>query len=282
MSANTDTPELREIARLIEVIRRLRAECPWDREQTVASTSRNVIEEAYEVADAIARNDNSDITEDLCDLLIQSLFVATIGADESRFDLAQVARGAADKLIRRHPHIYAGVKADTVDQVLSNWDKIKTAEKSEAGKDAGLGQTGRGLPALMRAEKLGEKARRKGMDWASIGEVLKKVREELKEAEAALAQGDVDAAASEIGDLMLAIANAPRFIGHNAEETLRRACDKFIGRFEAVEGLAASRNLDIKTMTPAALEALWQEAKLQTKKAPSGGLINPRGWGGYL
>jgi MazG family protein len=265
MSADTDTPELREIARLIEVIRKLRAECPWDREQTVASTSRNVIEEAYEVADAIARSDNAEILEELGDLLIQSLFIATIGADESRFDLAKVARGAADKLIRRHPHIYAGVKADTVDQVLSNWDKIKTAEKSDAGKDAGLGQTVRGLPALMRAEKLGEKARRKGMDWASIGEVLTKVREELDEAEAALAEGDMDAAAAEIGDLMLAIANAPRFIGHNAEETLRRACDKFVGRFEAVERLAASRGLDLKSMTTTALEALWQEAKLQTK-----------------
>jgi MazG family protein len=260
-----DTPELREIARLLEVIRKLRAECPWDREQTVASVSRNVIEEAYEVADAIARNDNADIAEELGDHLIQSLFIATIGADESRFDLAKVARAAADKLIRRHPHIYAGVKADTVDQVLSNWDKIKTAEKSGTGKDSGLAQTGRGLPAMMRAEKLGEKARRKGMDWAGIGEVLSKVREELEEAETALAEGDMDAAASEIGDLMLAIANAPRFIGHNAEETLRRACDKFVGRFDAVERLAASRGLDLKSMTPAALEALWQEAKLPSK-----------------
>src|ERR1039457_4071919 len=218
MSADTDTPELREIARLLAVIRKLRAECPWDREQTVASTSRNVIEEAYEVADAIERSDNAEISEELGDLLIQSFFIATIGADESRFDLAKVARGAADKLIRRRPHIYADVKADTVDQVLSNWDKIKTAEKSDAGKDSGLGQTGRGLPALMRAEKLGEKAHRKGMDWSGIGEVLTKVREELDEVEAALAEGDNDAAASEIGDLILAIANAPRFIGHNAEE----------------------------------------------------------------
>jgi len=250
MSLDSDNSALREIARLLEVVRKLRAECPWDREQTVASTSRHIIEEAYEVADAIASNDNADIAEELGDLFYQALFVAVIAEDESRFSVAQVARDAADKFIRRHPHIYSDVKADTVDQVLSNWEKIKSAEKKGAGKDAGLGQTGRGLPALMRAEKLGEKARRKGMDWQNVGEVLKKVREELDEAEAAFANGYNDAVASEIGDMMLALANAPRFIGHNAEETLRRASDKFVGRFEAVERLAASRNLDMKKMSP--------------------------------
>ncbi len=261
MSADPDNQEQRELARLLEVIRKLRVECPWDREQTVALTSRNVIEEAYEVADAIGSGDNPEIAEELGDLLAQSFFIGVIAADESRFTLAQVARDAADKLIRRHPHIYADVKADTVDQVLSNWEKIKTGEKIDRGKAAGLDQTGRALPALMRAEKLGEKARRKGMDWANLGQVLKKVREELEEAEAAFAQGNHDEVAAEIGDMMLALANAPRFIGHNAEETLRRACDKFIGRFEAVERLASSRNLDLKKMSPDEIEALWQEAK---------------------
>jgi MazG family protein len=261
MSANSEHPELRELTRLLEVVRRLRAECVWDREQTVASTSRHVIEEAYETADAIASNDNTDIAEELGDLLVQSLFIAVMAEDESRFNLEKVARDASEKLIRRHPHVYGDVKADTVDLVISNYDQIKADEKKDAGKDPGLGQTGRGLPALMRAEKLGEKARRRGMDWQNIGEVLKKVREELDEAEAALADGDHDALASELGDMMLALANAPRFIGHNAEETLRRACDKFVGRFEAVERLAASRNLDLKKMSPQELEGLWQEAK---------------------
>lgn len=253
--------DLRELARLLEVVRKLRAECPWDREQSVTSAARHLIEEAYEAADAIASNDNSDIADELGDLLVQTIFVAVMAEDESRFNLAQVARGTIEKLIRRHPHIYGDVKADTTQQVLLNWDRIKAEERKDAGKDPGLGQTGRALPALMRAEKLGEKARRKGMDWADVGEVLKKVREELDEAEAALGQGDLAAVASEIGDMMLALANAPRFIGHNAEETLRRACDKFVGRFEAVERLAASRNLDLKQMSASELEALWQEAK---------------------
>ena len=260
MSAKTDTPDLRELARLIEVVRELRSQCPWDREQTVASTSRHVIEEAYETADAIARGIDGEIADELGDMLTQALFVAVIAEDESRFKLAEVARGAAEKLIRRHPHIYADVKADTVEQVLTNWDRIKAEEKKDGGESS-LRETGRALPALMRAEKLGEKARRRGMDWNDARAVLAKVREELEETEAALARGDNDAVAGEIGDMMLALANVPRFIGHNPEETLRRACDKFIARFESVERLARSRKLNLKKMSPDEIEALWQEAK---------------------
>jgi nucleoside triphosphate diphosphatase len=260
MSAKSDTPDLRELERLLQTVRELRARCPWDREQTVASSSRHVIEEAYETADAIARGVNAEIADELGDMLTQALFVAVIAEDESRFKLAEVARGAAEKLIRRHPHIYADVKADTVEQVLTNWDRIKAEEKKDGGESS-LRETGRALPALMRAEKLGEKARRRGMDWEDARAVLAKVREELEETEAALARGDTDAVAAEIGDMMLALANVPRFIGHNAEETLRRACDKFIARFEAVERLAASRKLDLKKMSRDDIEALWQEAK---------------------
>ena len=261
MSGHSDNSALRELTRLLEVVRKLRAECPWDREQTVTGAARHLIEEAYETADAIGSNDNSDIADELGDLMVQSIFVAVMAEDEGRFNLASVARGTIEKLIRRHPHIYGDVKAETSEQVLQNWDRIKAAERKGAGKDPGFGQTGRALPALMRAEKLGEKARRRGMDWADVRDVLKKVREELDEAEAALGQGDLEATASEIGDMMLALANAPRFIGHNAEETLRRACDKFVGRFEAVESLAASRGLDLTKMSPSELEDLWQEAK---------------------
>jgi len=253
--------DLRELARLLEVVRKLRAECPWDREQNVATSARHLIEEAYEVADAIATNNNGDIAEELGDLIYQAFFIAVIAEDEARFSVEQVVREAADKFIRRHPHIYGDVKADTTDQVLSNWEQIKAEEKKGS---KGLASTGRALPALMRAEKLGEKARRKGMDWRNLKDVLKKVREELEEAETALADGDDAAVASELGDMMLALANAPRFIGHNAEETLRRACDKFIVRFDAVERLASSRGLDLRKLSPSKIEALWQEAKKAT------------------
>lgn len=257
----TSDPGISEIERLLAIVRELRVKCPWDREQTVSSVGRDVIEEAYEAADAIAHGPAHDICEELGDVLVQVLFIGVMASEESRFSLADIARAAAEKLIRRHPHIYGDAKAETVDQVLSNWEKIKSQETEEKGKRSGLREVGRALPALMRAEKLGEKARLEGMDWADAREVLKKVREELDEAEADLERGDNHAAAGEIGDMMLALANVPRFIGHNAEETLRRACDKFVGRFEAVHELATQRGLDLKKLSPDKIEALWQEIK---------------------
>ncbi len=252
-------PGIAEIERLLAIVRELRQKCPWDREQTVESVGRDVIEEGYEAADAIAHGSAHDISEEVGDVLVQVLFIGVMAAEAKRFSLADIARAASDKLIRRHPHIYGDAKAETVDQVLSNWEKVKDSEKKE--KSAGIGDAGRALPALMRAEKLGEKARLAGMDWPNVREVLKKVREELEEAEADLERGDHAAAASEIGDMMLALANAPRFIGHDAEQTLRRACEKFVGRFEAVQRLASERGLDLKELSAERVEDLWQEAK---------------------
>src|SRR6267154_2332060 len=163
---------------------------------------------------------------------------------------------------RRHPHIYGDTQADTVEQVLDNWDRIKQQEHEgkKLGGAKSIANTGRALPSLMRAEKLGAKARRAGMDWANIREVLAKAREEMDEIEHALDRGDNDGAAEEIGDLMLAIANAPRFIERDAEQTLRAACDKFVTRFDEVARLAESRGLDLKAMAPADIEELWNEA----------------------
>jgi MazG family protein len=260
-SAGAEEGRAHEFERLVAIIRELRVRCPWDREQTISSVAHHVVEEAYEVLDAIGRGGDDDLRDELGDLLVQVVFISVIAAEQSRFSIAEVARAAAQKLIRRHPHVYGDAKADTVEQVLSNWENIKREEKRAAGKDEPFADAGRALPALMRAEKLGIKARRAGMDWAGAREVLNKVREELDEAEAALARGDSDGAASEMGDMMLAIANAPRFIGHNAEATLRSACDKFVARFQAVERLASSRGLDLHRLSPAEVEALWNEAK---------------------
>ena len=252
-----------EFARLAAVVRELRQKCAWDREQTLAGSSRHLIEEAYESADAIASGDSAEITEELGDLIVQVIFSCTIAAEAGAPELATLLTRAADKLIRRHPHVYGDVKAETSAQVLLQWDKIKAQEK--AGKRgasvSSLADTGRGLPALMRAEKLGEKARRLGMDWKDARAVLAKVREELEEAESALARGDLAMLSEELGDLMLAAANLPRFIGTNPEEVLRRACDKFIARFANVERIAAARGLDLKAMAPEQVDSLWQEAK---------------------
>lgn len=255
-----------EFAKLLAVVVELRTRCPWDLDQKIADTPRHLIEEAYEVADAVARGDASEVADELGDLIAQCMFVATILGENSQLDMAAVLKGAAEKLIRRHPHIYGDTQADTVEEVLENWDRIKEGEgKSETGAKS-IANTGRALPSLMRAEKLGAKARRAGMDWANIREVLAKAREEMDEIEHALDRGDNDGAAEEIGDLMLAIANAPRFIERDAEQTLRAACDKFVARFDHVAQLAASRGLDLKAMSPAEIEALWHEAKLLPRR----------------
>ena len=250
-------------AKLLAVVAELREKCPWDRDQKLADTPRHLIEEAYEVADAIARGDLAEVAEELGDVIVQSIFVAVILKGESPFDVAKVLTNAREKLVRRHPHVYGDTRADTIDQVLQNWDRIKQTEReSKAGVGAkSLAHVGRALPAMMRAEKLGEKARRAGMDWANIRDVLAKVREEIDEVERALDSGDTAAAAEEIGDMMLAIANAPRFIERDAELTLRAACDKFVERFDEVARLAAARGLDLKSKTPPEIDQLWNEAK---------------------
>jgi nucleoside triphosphate diphosphatase len=253
--------EMSQLARLLDIVHDLRERCPWDREQKLADVTKYLIEEAYEAADAIARGDPLAIADELGDLLVQVLFAAVIAEQERRFTFVSLPQKAADKLVRRHPHIYAGGKAETAAEVVAKWNQIKSEERKAEGFHSALDGITRGLPALMRAEKLGRRARQAGMDWADIHEVLAKVREEMDELEGALAADDTDAAARELGDMMLALANAPRFIGHDAEETLRRACEKFIRRFEKVEQIASARGLDLTKMTTAEVESLWQEAK---------------------
>jgi MazG family protein len=261
-----DTTAERAFARLIEVVTELRERCPWDREQKLADTPRHLIEEAYEVGDAIARGNPADAGEELGDVIVQCLFTGVILAEESKIDLANVMQNAAEKLIRRHPHVYGDTRAETAETVIENWEQIKEKERESKSPDGAksLTHVGRGLPSIMRAEKLGEKARRAGMDWGSIREVIAKAREELDEVERAIDGGDTAEVAEEIGDLMLAIANAPRFIGKDAEQTLRAACDKFVMRFDEVARIAASRGLDPKAMTPDEIDALWNEAKVAT------------------
>ena len=254
-----------EFAKLLAIVAELRTRCPWDRDQKLADTPRHLIEEAYEVADAVTRGEASEIADELGDLIAQCMFVATILGENSQLDMTAVLKGAAEKLIRRHPHIYGDTQADTVEQVLENWDRIKEEERESQAGARSIANTGRALPSLMRAEKLGTKARRAGMDWANIREVLAKAREEMDEVEHALDRGDNDGAAEEIGDLMLAIANAPRFVERDAEQTLRAACDKFVARFDQVAKIAAARGLDLKAISPADIEALWNEAKQLTR-----------------
>jgi MazG family protein len=261
-----DTDATQAFAKLLAVVTELRERCPWDRDQKLADTPRHLIEEAYEVADAIAHGKTVDVAEELGDAIVQCLFTGVILAEQSSLDIATLMQNAAEKLIRRHPHIYAGTRAETSEQVLENWERIKADERASRNPDGAtsLAHVGRGLPSMMRAEKLGEKARRAGMDWANIRAVLAKAREELDEVEQALDHNDTAHAAEELGDLLLAIANAPRFINRNAEQTLRAACDKFVARFDEVGRLVISRGLDLNSMTSVEVDALWNEAKAAT------------------
>ena len=250
-----------EFARLLAIVRELRERCPWDREQTLAGTGKFLIEEAYEAADAIEQEDSQAIVEELGDLLVQVLLAAVIAQQHNALDSARMLQLAADKLVRRHPHVYADAEAYTSNEVITQWNRIKNDERKARGFGSALDGIAASLPALTRAQKLGARARQAGMDWADIHQVLAQVREEMDEVEGALAQGDDDGAASELGDMLLALANAPRFIGHDAEEVLRRSCNKFIGRFQLVEQLAHRRGLKLDRMTPAEVDSLWKEAK---------------------
>lgn len=258
MSDNNDACEF---LRLLTTVRELRQRCPWDREQTLQSLAKHLIEEAYEAADALDAGEPDALADELGDLLAQILFAGVIAEERTRLRVAGILRAAADKLVRRHPHVYGDATAESADEVVANWDRIKRDERRAAGTGSALAGVARAMPALMRAQKLGSRARQAGMDWADIHDVLAKVREEMDEVEGALAQNDPDAAAAEIGDMLLALANAPRFIGRDAEETLRRACDKFAARFAAVERLAAERRLDLAALKPAEIDSLWSEAK---------------------
>jgi ATP diphosphatase len=260
-----------EFLALLEVVRELRLRCPWDREQTLGTASRRLIEEAYEAADALERGDDGEIEDELGDLLVQALFAANIAAEQRGLAVEATIRRAREKLVRRHPHVYAGATAHSAQEVVHNWDRLKQEERAASGATSALDGIARALPALMRAQKLGERARQAGMDWPEALAVLDKVAEELAEARVALERGDKQHAAEEMGDALLALANAPRFVGHDAETSLRRACDKFIDRFKAVEKIAAARKLALAELDASAIDALWQEAKRlgdQQAKAP--------------
>lgn len=240
--------------RLAEVMARLRdpdGGCPWDLEQDFATIAPYTIEEAYEVADAIERGDLAGLREELGDLLLQVVYHAQMAAEAGAFDLAEVTAGIADKMIRRHPHVFGDVEVASAAAQTEAWEKLKAAEKPRAGALDGVAL---GLPALMRAQKLQKRAARVGFDWPDPGGPRAKIDEELAE----IAVAPPERQAEEIGDLLFAVVNYARHLGVDAEEALRAANAKFERRFTAMEaaGGAGFPALDLD-----AKEALWQSAK---------------------
>ncbi|HYL02039.1 MAG TPA: nucleoside triphosphate pyrophosphohydrolase [Steroidobacteraceae bacterium] len=257
----------RALAALLELMARLRdprSGCPWDREQTFATIAPYTIEEAYEVADAIARGDPAQLRDELGDLLFQVVFHARMAEERGWFDFAAVAEAIHAKLVRRHPHVFAGAASDAA-QLPREWEAHKAHERREPGALAGVAQA---LPALTRAAKLGRRAGRVGFDWPDAAGARAKVSEELRELDAALAAcaaagGIADpASTAELGDLLLAIANWSRHLGIDAEAALRAANARFERRFRDMERLAAERGLVLEQLSGAQWDALWEEAKL--------------------
>ena len=251
--------KLEATARLIEVMNRLRVECPWDREQTIHSLRNNTIEETFELADAITANDLEGIKEELGDLFLHIVFYSKIGEEQGVFDLADVANGVCDKLIYRHPHVYGDVLAESPEEVKQNWEALKLRKK--ARKSGVLGGVPRSLPAMVKAFRISEKAAAVGFDWNSASEVWDKVNEEMREVEAEMQSGNKDNLEAEFGDLFFALINACRKNGIDPENALERTNKKFIERFNYLEKRIAEQGKMVNEASLDEMEQYWQEAK---------------------
>jgi MazG family protein len=248
---------------LREIIAKLRGPggCPWDREQTHGSLRGGLLEEAYEVVAAIDSGDDANLREELGDLLLQVVFHSQIASEEGRFTFDDAARGIAEKLIRRHPHVFGGECAADSAAVLQRWDEIKRAEKGGAAPHSALDGVPTGLPALMHAEKVQKKAAKVGFDWSTAAPVIDKVREEISEVEQALTDACPGELEEELGDLFFAAVNLARKLKVEPEVALRRATEKFTRRFHQLEGLARSRGESLEKMSLSEMDALWDEVK---------------------
>jgi tetrapyrrole methylase family protein/MazG family protein len=251
---------------LIEIMGRLRRSCPWDREQTHESLVRYLIEETYEVVDAIEGGDASELCEELGDLLFQVVFHAQLATERGRFSIADVVDGLANKMIRRHPHVFGDVAVASIADVWANWDQLKAQEASSASRTSKLDGIPQHLPALQRGQKMAEKAARVGFDWTDVRDITAKLAEELGEfAEARVAAGPNVAedphVREELGDVLFTMANLARRLGIDAEGAMRDANAKFDRRFRYMETYARAAGRELGDMTLDELEDLWQAAK---------------------
>ena len=245
--------------RLLDVLDRLRVECPWDRKQTNESLRPNTIEETFELCDALLRDDEKDICKELGAVLMHVCFYALIGQEQGRFDMADVCNKQADKLIFRHPQVYGEVKAETAEKVLENWEQIKLKEKD--GNKTVLSGVPSSLPSLIKAYRIQDKARNVGFDWEDRADVWKKVREELDELEAELKRDDKARSTAELGDFLFSVINAARLYHLNPDNALEHTNQKFIRRFNYVEAHSIRQGKPLTEMTLEEMDKLWEEAK---------------------
>ncbi len=256
---------MKPIEKLLEIMARLRSPeggCPWDLEQNFATIAPYTIEEAYEVADAIARGHMGDLKDELGDLLLQVVFHAQMASEAGLFTFDDVAASINDKMIRRHPHVFADASFDTADAQTVNWENIKAEErKKKTDTSRTLADVPTALPALMRAQKLQSRAARVGFDWPDTSGVIAKIKEEIAEVEEAIAAHDDAHIAEELGDLLFAVTNLVRFVKADAETALRDANHKFTRRFESIEDALTTQGRNVKDASLDEMEALWNAAK---------------------
>ena len=246
-----------QFIRLIEIMDELREKCPWDKKQTIETLRTQTIEETYELADAILNNDWNNIKEELGDLLLHIVFYSKIGAEKNKFTLEEVINGVCEKLIRRHPHIYGDTTVKNEEDVKRNWENLKLKE----GKTSVLGGVPVSLPAVVKAQRIQEKAKAVGFEWNNREDVYKKIEEELNELHEAIAENDAAHTEEEWGDVMFSMINYARFIGVDAETALEKTNKKFISRFQKMEVMAAGKGESLSNMTLADMDALWNEIK---------------------
>ena len=249
---------------LVGIMQLLRGEngCPWDKEQTHTSIRNNLLEEAYETADAIDRLDDTDMAEELGDLLLQIVFHCQMAKERGAYDLDKVADGICKKLVYRHPHIFSNVVVNNSDEVFDNWDKLKNKEKQMQSFSDTLKAVPKAFPACLRAQKVQKRATKAGYDFKTLQDTVLKIEEELAELKQALSQNDFESASDELGDLLFSVINTARFLKTDAEQKLNSTTERFINRFSKAEELAAKQNKNLSELSEDELDVLWKQAKL--------------------
>jgi len=263
---SNDVEKVDGLHRLEKIVATLRSPngCPWDREQTLSSLRPCLIEEAYELLDAIDKDDIALHREELGDVLLQVVLQAQLRREEGHFTLDDVANAIADKLVRRHPHVFGDVKVNSTAEVLSNWEAIKRnegKEKTDAPKSP-LAGVPAALPALLRAQRVQSKCAKAGFDWNKVTEARDKLKEELQELDEAIAEGDIAHIAEELGDTLFAMTSVARKLGIDAETALRDSTSKFIARYEHVEASARKDGVELNTLSTDDLLTRWKAAKV--------------------
>ena len=261
---HTREEKMEAFGRLLDVMDRLREECPWDRKQTNDSLRPNTIEETYELCDALIRDDQHEICKEPGDVLLHVVFYGRIGEEKHQFDIADVCNKLCDKLIFRHPHVYGEAVAKDAEAVLESWEQIKLKEKD--GNKTVLSGVPAALPSLIKAYRVQDKARNVGFDWEDKQDVWGKVREELGELEAELRKEDKENSTRELGDFLFSVINAARLYKLNPDNALEMTNQKFIRRFNYIEQHSIRAGKPLTEMTLAEMDALWNEAKEKEKE----------------